>query len=141
MKRFYFMVPHLQHSNAEEVHDVDPRWLTICRFWVCVPHVTRPVVSMSSPVSRYTLHSQVPIELRGYETLLSALGVPKEFSPSNFVEVLHKIEAKAAGRPLDADTLATAVGRGSFIAACTHAGAAPPCNVHAHTLLFCVFFA
>lgn len=50
------------------------------------------------------------MELRGYETLLSALGVPKEFSPANFVEVLQKIEAKAGGRPLDADTLATAVG-------------------------------
>lgn len=52
----------------------------------------------------------MPTELQGYETLLSALGVPKEFSPNNFVQVLCGMEAQSRGRPLDSDTLATAVG-------------------------------
>ena len=73
----------------------------------CSPSRLTDPSSSSRPTPPPT---QVPTELRGYETLLTALGVPKEFSPGNYVEVLRNIGVQWGGRPLDADTLATAVG-------------------------------
>ncbi|CAM9350980.1 unnamed protein product [Scytosiphon promiscuus] len=78
--------------------------------WVGDKFLGSSRVAFRVPVAAGNVLRSVPAELCGYETLLSALGVPREFSPGDFVDVLRGMEAQCRGRPLDSETLATAVG-------------------------------